>query len=407
LIEINQRSRHVRLNPKEPEFYKNPYPLYDLIREQVPVFFWEDYQMWCFAAHADVNAILRDRRFGRQITHLDRKIKLPKVSPELQPLKDVDKYSMLEMEPPAHTRLRGLVHKAFMARQIEQMRPRIERLCHELIDRMIARGPGDLLDIYAVPIPVIIIAEMLGVPTEMADQLLDWSHAIVKTYQIGHTEEESALALQAAIDFTDYLKELVVERRSNPKDDLITRLIEVRDAGEKLTEKELISNCILLLNAGHEATVNLTGNGVYALLSNPEQLADLKSDPAIIPTAIEELFRFDTPLHYFERWVLEDLEIAGQKFPFGSKIAVLLGAANRDPAVFPEPNRLLLRRANNLHVSFGGGIHYCLGAPLARLELNISIPLLFERLPNLSLMEEPVFMNSYHFRGLETLKVDW
>lgn len=408
-MHIDLTTRRVSINPKDPAFYSDPYPAYHAVRAQAPAFFWEEFACWCFAAHADVDAILRDRRFGRQIEHLTSRTELglPSERPDLKDLKDVDRYSILALEPPAHTRLRTLVQKAFMARQVERLRPRVAALCHRLIDDLEARGPGDLLPAYAVPIPVLIIAEMLGVPAGMADHLLDWSHAIVKTYQPACTEENTQRALTAAREFTAYLKGLVAERRSSPQDDLITQLIEVQEAGDRLTEQELISNCILLLNAGHEASVNQTGNAVLALLKHPDQLADLKAHPEIAPSAVEELFRYDSPLHYFERWVLEDLEFAGLRFKFGDKVAVLLGAANRDPAAFPDPDRLNLRRAKNPHVSFGGGIHYCLGAPLARLELQVSLPVLFERLPGLHLLEEPRVMDSYHFRGLEALHVGW
>ena len=408
-MKINPQSRSVQLDPKNPDFYNNPYPFYDQLRVEVPLFYWEDFDLWCFVRHADVEAILRDRRFGRQISHLASRetLGLPPEREDLQPFYHVDRHGMLDMEPPAHTRLRGLVQKAFMARQIERLRPRIAEISHQLIDKIEAQGNCDLLPAFATPIPVLVIAEMLGVPSEMSGQFLDWSHAMVKMYQMGRTPEQEQAAVQAAQEFVEYLRIYVAERRKKPQDDLITKLIEVQVEGEKLTEDELISNCILLLNAGHEATVNVTGNGVLALLKHPDQLALLREQPELIASAVEELIRYDTPLHLFKRWVLEDLELNGQPLQFGMEVAILLGAANHDPEVFSEPAKLDINRQKNPHVSFGAGIHYCLGAPLARLELQTSLPILFERLPDLQLVEQPQYQNSYHFHGLETLQVAW
>ncbi len=408
-MKINPQSRSVQLDPKNPVFYNNPYPFYDQLRVEVPLFYWEDFDLWCFVRHADVEAILRDRRFGRQISHLASRetLGLPPEREDLQPFYHVDRHGMLDMEPPAHTRLRGLVQKAFMARQIERLRPRIAEISHQLIDQIEAQGNCDLLPAFATPIPVLVIAEMLGVPTDMSGQFLDWSHAMVKMYHMGRTPEQEQAAVQAAQEFVEYLRIYVAERRKKPQDDLITKLIEVQVEGEKLTEDELISNCILLLNAGHEATVNVTGNGVLALLKHPDQLAILREQPELITSAVEELIRYDTPLHLFKRWVLEDLELNGQPLQFGMEVAILLGAANHDPEIFSEPAKLDINRQKNPHVSFGAGIHYCLGAPLARLELQTSLPILFERLPDLHLVEQPQYQNSYHFHGLETLQVAW
>ena len=408
-MQINPQTRSVRLNPKDPSFYNNPYPYYDQLRNEVPAFYWEDFDLWCFVRHADVEAILRDRRFGRQINHLASReeLGLPEERADLQPFYDVDRHGMLDMEPPAHTRLRGLVQKAFMARQIERLRPRIAELSHQLIDKIEDQGRCDLLQAFATPIPVLVIVEMLGVPAEMSAQFLEWSHAMVRMYQLGRTPEQERAAVLASQEFVAYLRSYVTERRDKPQDDLITKLIEVQVAGEKLTEAELISNCILLLNAGHEATVNVIGNGVRALLDHPEQLALLKEKPDLIGSAVEELLRYDTPLHLFKRWVLEDLALNGQELKFGQEVAVLLGAANHDPSVFIKPDELDIQRERNPHVSFGAGIHYCLGAPLARLELQTALPILFERLPEMYLLAQPQFLDSYHFHGLEALQVAW
>lgn len=408
-MEIDSQTRRVQLDIRDPDFYNNPYPFYHELRQRVPIFYWEEHGLWTCVRHRDVVQILRDRRFGRQITHIvsPEALGLPPEREELKPFYDVDRLSMLDLEPPTHTRLRGLVQKAFMARQIERLQPRITQLCHDLIDQMTAQAQADLLPAYATPIPVTVIAGMLGVPTAMSQNLLAWSHAMVKMYELERTAESEQTAVQAAQEFVAYLRELVIERRQRPQDDLITKLIEVEEAGEMLTEDELISTCILLLNAGHEATVHVIGNGVYALLQHPEQLARWQAEPELTETAVAELLRYDTPLHQFNRWVLEDLEYEGHHFPQGTRLSLILGAANRDPASFPEPDRLDLSRTKNAHVSFGGGIHYCLGAPLARLELQLALPILLTRLPHLHLVTEPHYRNTYHFHGLEALHVGW
>jgi cytochrome P450 len=318
----------------------------------------------------------------------------------------VDNATMIQMEPPDHTRLRGLVQKAFMARQIERLRPQIQALCDQLIDEMLAQGKVDLLPAYATPVPVVTIARMLGVPVEMSDHLLRWSHAMVAMYELGRTREQERQAVQATQEFYAYLKDLVNERRRAPTDDLISHLIEAEDQGNRLTEHELISSCMQLLNAGHEATVNVIGNGVYALLTHRDQWEKLVAHPELTRSAVEELLRFDTPLHLFTRWVLDDLEWNGHRFKFGDTVALLLGAANRDPQRFPQPAVLDITRSDNPHLSFGGGIHFCIGAPLARLELEVALGTLARRAPKLALLEQPTYRNAYHFHGLQSLMVD-
>lgn len=397
----------MRLNPRDPHFYNNPYPYYDAMRALPQPFFWEDFNLWCFGRWEDVNALFRDRRFGRQITHLRTRKELgwPPIADELKPFYDVDDATMIQMEPPGHTRLRSLVQKAFMARQIEGLRPRLQALCDRLLDDIQPQSVVDLLSAYATPVPVIAIAEMLGVPVEMKDDLLRWSHAMVAMYELGRSKEQEQRAVQATREFYGYLADLVKARRKRPTDDLITRLIEAEEQGDKLTEHELISGCMQLLNAGHEATVNVVGNGVYALMRHREQWDRLVADPALSKPAIEELMRFDTPLHLFTRWVLESLDYKGHAFKFGDTIALLLGSANRDPQRFVQPDALDITRADNAHVSFGGGIHFCVGAPLARLELDIALGTLVRRVPNLRLAEQPEYRDAYHFHGLKMLKV--
>jgi unspecific monooxygenase len=401
----------VRLNPRDPDFYNDPYKYYAYLRQHTPIFYWEDFGLYCFLNHEDIHILLREKRLGRQITHLHSREALG-WAPERQDLRafiEVDRHSLLELEPPAHTRLRALIHKAFVAKNIEYMRPAMTERCEKLLDQLaeaIARdGKADLKELYATPLPVWTIADMLKVPLEKSPKLLDWSHAMVAMYELGRTPEQERLAVQAAEEFTAYVKALIAERRLAPGDDLISMLVQVEVEGEHLTEDEVISTVILALNAGHEATVNVIANGVYALLKNPTQWQALQVDVNLVRPAVEELLRFDTPLHLFTRYVLEDFEYKGISLKVGQQIAVLLGAGNHDPARFDQPACLDLSRNPNPHDSFGGGIHYCVGAPLARLELAVAIPLLLKRFPNLQLAEEPVWRNSWHFRGVEALWV--
>ncbi len=407
-MQIDSSTASVSLDIRDPDFYNNPYPYYSELRESCPVFFWEEHNLWTFCRHEDVTAMFRDRRLGRMIAPecVPASARPQPESETTKPFFDIDRLSMLAQEPPTHTRLRSLVQKAFMARQVEKLRPRIEELCHGLVDGLLEQGKCDLLKEYATPLPVTVIAEMLGVPTYMTDKLLSWSHSMVKMYEMTRTKEMEHDAVNASREFVDYLRDLVEQRKKNSADDLISRLVEVEEAGEKLTEDELVANCILLLNAGHEATVNLIGNGTLALLHHREQFERWRNDPSLTETAVEELLRFDTPLHQFNRWVLEPFEYGGHRFEVGQEIALLLGSANRDGEVFKNPDDLDLARVKNPHVSLGGGIHYCLGAPLARLELGVAFNVLINRLPNLELIETPSYCNSFHFHGLESLKVN-
>lgn len=401
-LDLDAAGRRLGLDPRDPAFYLDPYPTYRRLQRECSVVYWRELERWCFFGHREVDAILRDRRFGRSLEPADGVEARP-------PILDVDRHSLLDMEPPHHTRLRKLVQGAFVSRQIEAMRPRIEELCHGLIDG-IEGDAFDLLPSYATPIPVTVIAELLGVPVAMSRRLLDWSHAMVAVYELGPSDEQIATARRAADEFVAFLRDYVGRRRREPRDDLLSRLIAAEEDGDRLSEDELISTCILLLNAGHEASVHVIGNGTLALLRHPEQLQRWQADPGLTASAAEELLRYDTPLHLFNRWVLEDLTLdtaTGElKLQKGMEVSLVLGSANRDPAVFDQPDRLDLARPRNRHVAFGAGLHYCLGAPLARLELQIAFPILFERLPGLRLdpdSEEPSFKNSYHFRGLQSL----
>ncbi len=399
-MRIDKVHRSVVLDPVDPGFYNDPYPAYHRIRADVPVFKWEHYGIWCFSRFEDVNALLRDRRFGRQILHMASREELgwPETPSHLKPFYDFESHSLLELEPPVHTRLRSLVNRSFLSRQVERLRPSITSLANGLIDRFEGKGEAELLAAFATPIPVIVICDLLGVPTGMAQQLLAWSHDMVAMYQARRDRAVEDRAVKATVDFSSFMRGYIGQRRKAPKDDLLSELIKAEEQGAKLTEDELVTTAILLLNAGHEATVHALGNGIKCLLEQ-----NIRS--GIGESCIEETLRFDAPLHLFTRYALEDLEYAGIRLRKGESVGLMLGAANRDPARFPEPDRFIPGRDPNPQVSFGAGIHFCIGAPLARLEMQIAMPLLFQRLPRLALAERPAYRNAYHFHGLESLRV--
>jgi cytochrome P450 len=401
-MHIDAASRSVSLDPVDPEFYNDPYPAYHAIRAEAPVFKWQQYGFWCFARHEDVNALLRDRRFGRQILHVASRAELgwPEIPPHLEPFYAFEQHSLLELEPPVHTRLRGLVNRSFLSRQVERLRPMIASLSNRLIDRFEAAHEADLLTAYATPIPVIVICDLLGVPAGMSRQLLDWSHDMVAMYQARRDRAVEDAAVRATVEFSDFMRGYIRDRRKAPGEDLLSELIRAEEQGNKLSEDELVTTAILLLNAGHEATVHAIGNAIKTLLEQ-----DIRG--GIGEGHVEESLRYDAPLHLFTRYALEDIEYAGIRLKKGESVGLLLGAANRDPERFPEPDRFLSGRDPNPQVSFGAGIHFCIGAPLARLELAVALPILFERLPKLRLAGTPHYRNAYHFHGLERLAVSF
>jgi cytochrome P450 len=386
-------------SPTDPAFVQDPYPFYDRARSLGPFFHWADYGMACTPNAAAANAIFRDRRFGREAP-----AELAPVIPDhLKPFYAVEAHSMLELEPPRHTRLRGLVLRAFTSRRIAALEPEIETLTHQLIDGL-PQGPFDLLKHFGQKLPVTIIARLLGVPEQMSDDLLKWSNAMVGMYMANRTPEAEQRAVVATESFVAFLRDYIDQRRKDPRDDLITSLIAAEEAGEKLTTDELISTCILLLNAGHEATVHTIGNGVKTLLETQTPLSALAPDA--IEGTTEEILRFDPALHMFTRWAYTDAEIMGHTFHRGDRVALLLGAANRDPANWDNPNQFIPTRAIKPNVTFGAGLHFCVGAPLARLELQIALPILFQRLPGLHIAAPPAYGDVYHFHGLTRLLLD-
>lgn len=385
-------------SPTDAAFVQNPYPFYEQARALGPFFHWQDYGLICTPSAAACNAIFRDRRFGREAPPE----KARPIAPHTAPFYAVEAHSMLELEPPRHTRLRSLVLRAFTSRRIAGMQPEVARLAHDLIDRM-PEGEVDLITAFAQPIPVIIIARLLGVPEAMADQLLAWSNAMVGMYQARRTHQMELDAAQAAADFSDFLRGYVEQRRAYPADDLITQLIAAEAEGERLSTDELITTCILLLNAGHEATVHTIGNGVKLLLQTKTPAAMLEPDR--IEGTVEEILRHDPALHMFTRWAYDEVEVMGHRFQRGDQVALLLAAANRDPALWDRPDQFLPARPDRANLTFGAGLHFCVGAPLARLELQTALPILFQRRPGLHLVGKPRYADLYHFHGLERLMV--
>ena len=387
-----------RFDPADPAFVRDPYPAYAALRERPGLARYEAGGMWLVARHAEVDAVFRDRRLGR-VFHPRR--------PEdfYGPWNLVNVHSMLEMEPPDHTRLRGLVAKEFTPRRVESLRARIGELVDGLLAPIAERGEADLVAELAEPLPVAVIAELLGFPEADRHLLRPWSNDIVSLYEPEPEPGAAERAVRASAEFDAALRELIAARRRSAGPDLFSALVQLTDAGDRLTEDELVATAVLLLNAGHEASVNVMANGVLALLRSPDQPARLAHDPALASTAVEELIRYDSPLSLFTRTASEDVEVGGQRVAAGEVVGLLLGSANRDPAAFAEPDRLDIARKPNNHVGFGAGIHYCLGAPLARVELQEALTRLLRRFPGLALAEEPEPRPTFQFRGYRSLRV--
>jgi cytochrome P450 len=380
----------VELDFSDPGFVRNPYPALGLLREGAPVSWHAPTGRWLAASHAAADAVLRDRRLGR--FWRDRE-----PTEVYEPFNLLHRNQMMENEPPVHTRLRSLVAKAFARGHVERLRPAVAAEAAALVA---AAGPEfDLLADIAEPLAVTVIAELLGVPVADRHRLRPWSAAIVRMYEVSRTPEVEAAALTAAREFADYLRDLAARRRAEPHDDLISHLVAVRDGTDRLSADELVASAILLLNAGHEASVNALGGGVVALLRDPGQLARLRADRGLIPTAAEEMIRYDPPLHMFVRTAAADVRIAGVSIPAGAEVAALLGAANRDPAVFADPDTFDIGRDPNPHLGFGAGLHFCLGAPLARIELQAGLAALLDHAPVLTLAAEPVQRPTFVLRA--------
>ncbi len=379
---------------RDPDVIRDPYPHLKELRDLDKPFWHPDLEVFLAATHRDANEVLRNKSLGR--IYIDR-------APESEwgVFNWLHSDSILDSEPPKHTRLRGLVLKAFNRGRMEGMRSQIEAIASELLDEIENKGGEfDLIADYAEPLPVKVIALLLGFPPKDEYLLRPWSQAIVKMYEVNPPREHQLAAQKAANEFADYVHTLMLERKREPKPDLITDLSQVHEAGEQLSTHELIATCILLLNAGHEASVNGFGNGMVALLRNEAERARLFNDPdKFSPTAVEEFLRFDSPLQYFERTAINECEISGVTVKQGQKIVSLLGSANRDESVFEKADQFDVSRQPNPHIGFGAGIHFCVGAPLARLEMSISLPLLIKRFPNLNLAREPQRRPAFSLRG--------
>jgi cytochrome P450 len=386
-----------------PTFVANPYEQLKALREIGKPVWHEGMQLFLAARHSDANDVFRNKSLGRIFTD-----KSPEF--EWETFNWLHSDSILDSEPPKHTRLRSLVAKAFNRNKIEGMRPAVERITQQLlgaIDEKVKSGESfDLIADYAEPLPVKIIADLLGFPESEEHLLRPWSQSIVKMYEVNPSEQYQVEAKKAAGEFAEYVRNLAEHRKTNPGQDLITDLAMVEENGEKLNSHELVATCVLLLNAGHEASVNAFGNGMVAALERPDQAELLrKNSRAITETALEEFMRFDAPLHLFERTATIDTELGGVKIEKGQKIAALIGSANRDSSVFEKADEMDLTRDPNPHIGFGAGIHFCLGAPLARLEMSVSLPALWEKYPNMQLAGTPVRRPTFVLRGYESVSI--
>ena len=386
-----------------PTFVADPYEQLKALREIGKPVWHEGMQIFLAARHSDANDVFRNKSLGRIFTD-----KSPEF--EWETFNWLHSDSILDSEPPKHTRLRSLVAKAFNRNKIEGMRPAVERITQQLldaIDEKVKSGENfDLIADYAEPLPVKIIADLLGFPESEEHLLRPWSQSIVKMYEVNPSEQYQIEAKKAAGEFAEYVRNLAEHRKTNPGQDLITDLAMVEENGEKLNSHELVATCVLLLNAGHEASVNAFGNGMVAALQRPDQAELLrKNSRAITETALEEFMRFDAPLHLFERTATTDTELGGVKIEKGQKIAALIGSANRDSSVFERADEMDLTRDPNPHIGFGAGIHFCLGAPLARLEMSVSLPALWEKYPNMQLAGTPVRRPTFVLRGYESVTI--
>jgi len=391
----------IQFNPMDPEFVADPYPMYQRLRTDDPVHH-SALGFWVLTRYDDVVAALRDPRLAKEAIASFVAARFGAPVPAMG-------LSMLDRDPPDHTRLRGLVSKAFTPRVVEGLRPRIQQIVDGLLDGVTARGSMDLIEEFAYPIPVIVICEMLGVPVEDHERFKGWSLDIARGLDLiwlGPESEVGRRSVAARQSLAEYFRGLIAQRRAAPRGDLLSGLIAAEEAGDKLNEVELLATCILLLIAGHETTVNLIGNGTLALLRHRDQLQRLQRDPGLTASAIEELLRFDGPVQRTARIPSEDIVIGGRTIAKGEMVMPFIGAADRDPVQFPDPDRLDIGRADNRHIAFGWGIHFCLGAPLARIEGQIAISTLVRRMPKLELATaQPEYRQSLTLRGLKALPV--
>jgi len=394
-----------------PEFLQDPHPTLSAVREQTPIFHQaqgnDGQEMWFLTRHEDIQRTLRDRRLGRTFEHVLTYEDVGAEPPPdaWRPFTDLERWSLLQLEPPDHTRIRALLSREFTPKRVMGLQPRMI----DIVDQLLSNADPDNFDVLsdlAQPFSLLVMCELLGAPFDDRDLLLDWSHRMVKMYELTTSDEETRSAIDASSEFASWTRDLIAERRSRPSDDLVSGLATADTQDGKLSDDEIVSTVVLLLNAGHEATVNTLGNGMTALLQHPGELGRIVSGEVSAKSAVEELFRYDSPLQLFERWVLaDDYEIAGQKIPKGEKIAMLFGSANRDPRKWEHPDVFDVSRGDPTHVTFGWGLHHCIGAPLARLEVATVLDRFTSRFPDAELTTEPVRHRAFVIHGYERVDV--
>jgi cytochrome P450 len=388
-----------------PKMLVDPYPYYARLRSADPVHWADQFGGWVLTRYADVITVLRSPAASADRTPVARQ----RVDPEFRALYDVRSYSMLNADAPRHTRLRLLVNKAFTPRTVEELAPFVRSFVDQVLDAAQARGRMDVIADLAFPLPATVIAELLGVPPEDRDRFKQWSDdstAAVGNLPSNLSPDVLRKSVTAMEELQTYFRGIIDRRRAEPRDDLLSALVKAREEGDRLSDEELLANSMLLLNAGHETTTNLIGNGTLALLRHPDQMRRLRDDPSLIPAGVEELLRYDSPVQFTSRVVKADMEVGGKVLRAGQAVLLLLGAANRDPEQFPDPDRLDVGRPDNKHIAFGLGPHFCLGAPLARLEGHLVFEALLRRTPGMRLDGPPPrYRQNFNLRGLESLPV--
>ena len=387
----------VTFNPTSRRFIMDPYPTYTRLQKKDPVHWSRLIKCWIVSTHRDVDAVLRDyKRFANDVRNAKDQLAEEQLN---------EVHSMLYLDPPDHTRLRSLVSQAFTRGAIEAMYPRIEQIVDDLLDQVNDGQPFDAMETLAYPLPIIVISEMLGVPPEDRERFREWSDDLAGSLEPGLSAEEFRLINQSLEALTNYFDGIIMERRAEPRDDLISALNAAEEGGEKLTHQELLMTLTLLLVAGNETTKNLIGNGLYALLQHPEQLARLRLKPELIPSAVEELLRYDSPVQMDTRTALEDLAIGSKQIKKGQEVVLLIGSANRDADAFHDPDNLVIDREEYNHMSFGRGIHHCLGAQLAQVEGEVALRKLVGRYPHIGLAGKPRHNDRVVLRGLQSLPI--
>jgi cytochrome P450 len=395
------------LGPKlfGPKMLADPYPYYARLRASDPVHWADQFGGWILTRYADVVTVLRSPNTSAERTDAAKQ----RVGPEFHSMYELRSHAMLNADPPRHTRLRLLVNKAFTPRTVERLEPFVQQFVGQVLDAAQARGRMDVMAELAFPLPATVIAEMLGVPAQDRDRFKQWSDdstAAVGNLPSTLSSDVLRKSLTAMEQLQAYFRGIIAQRRAEPRDDLLSALVKAQEEGDRLSDDELLANSVLLLNAGHETTTNLLGNGTLALLRHPDQLRRLRDDPSLIPSAVEEFLRYDSPVQFTSRILKADMELRGKKLKAGQIVLLLLAAANRDPEQFPDPDRLDVGRPDNKHVAFGLGSHFCLGAPLARLEGRLVFEALLRRAPGMRLDgPPPKYRQNFNLRGLEALQV--